>query len=52
MWYFLGNIDTFESDQHRNSENVVISLVRGKQNLARRARGKNQATAPGTTPAL
>ena len=50
--YFLGNIDTFESDQHRNIENVVISLVRSKKNLARRAAGKTPATAPGTTPAI
>ena len=50
--YFLRNIDTFESDQHRNIENVVISLVRSKKNLARRVGGWDPATAPRTTPAL
>ena len=29
--YFIGNIDTFESDQHRNIENVAISVVRSKK---------------------
>ena len=50
--YFIRNIATFESGQHRNIENVVISLVRSKTNLARRVDGWNPATAPATTPAL
>ena len=50
--YFIWNINTFESDQHRNIENVVISLVRSKNNLARWLGGKHPATAPGTTPAI
>ena len=32
-WYFLCNIDTFESGQHRNIANVVIYMVRSNNIL-------------------